>query len=52
MAIMLAVNSAADKSSCPFGSPKLLDIISLSSLACVSNDGRGGGIQRAVRLGG
>jgi hypothetical protein len=52
MAIMLAVNSAADKSSCPFGSPKLLDIISLSSLACVSNDGRGGGVQRAVRLGG
>jgi hypothetical protein len=38
MAIMLAVNSAADKSSCPFGSLRLLDIISLSRLACVSND--------------
>jgi hypothetical protein len=38
MAIMLAVNSAADKSSCPFGSLRLLDIISLSQLACVSND--------------
>jgi hypothetical protein len=38
MAIMLAVNSAADKSSCPFGSLKLLDIISLSRLACVSDD--------------
>jgi hypothetical protein len=30
MAIMLAVNSAADQSSCPFGSLRLLDIISLS----------------------
>jgi hypothetical protein len=39
MAIMLAVNSAADKSSCPFGSLKLLEIISVSQLACVSNDG-------------
>jgi hypothetical protein len=38
MAIMLAVNSAADKSSCAFGGVKLLDIISLSRLACVSND--------------
>jgi hypothetical protein len=44
MAIMLAVNSAADKSSCPFGSLKLLDIISLSRLACVSNEGRGGAV--------
>ena len=39
IAIMLAVNSAADKSSCPFGSLKLLEIISVSQLACVSNDG-------------
>jgi len=39
MAIMLAVNSAADKSSCPFGSLKLLEIISVSQLACVSNNG-------------
>ena len=39
MAIMLAANSAADKSSCPFGSLMLLEIISVSQLACVSNSG-------------
>ena len=35
MAIMLAANSAADKSSCPFGSLKLLEIISVSQSACI-----------------
>src|SRR3954470_19459275 len=39
MAIMLAANSAADKSSCPFGSLMHLEIISVSQLACVSNGG-------------